>query len=79
VKDKLFSFVHLDADLYDSTIAGLQFFYPRMFPGAILICHDYLTAEGVNAAFTEFFAANPEPVIELTGYQCMVVKVGASI
>jgi hypothetical protein len=50
-----------------------------MCPGAILICHDYLTAEGVNAAFREFFAANPEPVIELTGYQCMVVKVGASI
>ena len=78
VKDRLFSFVHLDADLYESTIAGLQFFYPRMCPGAILICHDYLTSEGVNAAFREFFAANLEPVIELTGYQCMVVKVGAS-
>jgi O-methyltransferase len=78
VKDNLFSFVHLDADLYESTIAGLQFFYPRMCPGAILICHDYLTSEGVNAAFREFFAAKLEPVIELTGYQCLVVKVGAS-
>lgn len=76
VKDKVFSFVHLDADLYESTMAGLKFFYPRMCPGAILICHDYLTSEGVNAAFTEFFADKPEPVIELTGYQCMVVKVG---
>jgi O-methyltransferase len=67
--------VHLDADLYESTMAGLEFFYPRMPPGAILICHDYLSSEGVNAAFGEFFADKPEPVIELTGYQCLVVKV----
>ena len=78
VKDHSFSFVHLDADLYESTIAGLRFFYPRMSPGAILICHDYLTSEGVNAAFSEFFATKLEPVVELTGYQCMVVKVGDS-
>ncbi|MEP6962582.1 MAG: TylF/MycF/NovP-related O-methyltransferase [Acidobacteriota bacterium] len=78
VQDRMFSFVHLDADLYESTIAGLKFFYPRMCPGAILICHDYLTSEGVNAAFREFFADKPEPVIELTGYQCMFVKVGTS-
>jgi hypothetical protein len=28
----------------------------------------------VNRAFEEFFADKPEPVIELTGYQCMIVK-----
>jgi hypothetical protein len=78
VKDKVFSFVHLDADLYESTMAGLRFFYPRLCPGAILICHDYLTSEGVNVAFEEFFADKPEPVIELTGYQCMLVKVGTA-
>jgi hypothetical protein len=76
VKDTVFSFVHLDADLYESTLAGLKFFYPRMCPGAILISHDYLTSDGVNAAFKEFFCDKPEPVIELTGYQCMVVKTG---
>ena len=75
VKDKVFSFVHLDADLYEGTITGLKFFYPRMLPGAILICHDYLTSTGVNAAFKEFFADKPEPVVELTGYQCMIVKI----
>lgn len=74
VKDTMFSFVHVDVDLYESTLACLQFFYPRLSPGGILISHDYLTAEGVNAAFEEFFADRPEPVIELTGYQCMIVK-----
>lgn len=78
VEDKVFSFVHLDVDLYESTRSGLEFFYPRMSPGGILISHDYVTADGVNQAFAEFFADKPEPVIELTGYQCMVVKLASA-
>jgi O-methyltransferase len=78
VKNKVFAFVHLDVDLYESTLACLRFFYPRLSPGGILICHDYLTSEGVNSAFRTFFADKPEPVIELTGYQCLVVKLGVS-
>jgi O-methyltransferase len=78
VKNKVFAFVHLDVDLYESTLACLRFFYPRLSPGGILISHDYLTSEGVNLAFKVFFADKPEPVIELIGYQCMVVKLGGS-
>lgn len=68
VADHRFSLVHLDADLYESTLAGLEFFYPRMCPGGVLICHDYLTSNGVNTAVRMFFDEKPEPVIELTGY-----------
>ena len=74
VRDTRFSFVHLDVDLYQSTLDSLGFFYPRMSPGAILISHDYLSATGVDQAFAEFFADKPECVIELLGYQAMVVK-----
>lgn len=74
VADRSFSFVHLDVDLYSSTLAGLEFFYPRMSRGGILITHDFVSAEGVNTAFREFFEHKPEPVIELTGYQALVVK-----
>jgi len=69
-----FSFVHLDVDLYESTRAALEFFYPRMTPGAIVISHDYVIADGVRKAFDEFFERKPETVLELTGNQCMVVK-----
>src|ERR1051326_3689777 len=31
--DRLFSFVHLDADLYESTLAAFQFFYQRLSAG----------------------------------------------
>ncbi len=72
--DTRFAFAHLDADLYESTKAGLEWFYPRMSRGGILVCHDYDTSEGVNRAFEEFFADKPEPYFDLVGSQCMFVK-----
>jgi len=75
LRDRLFSFVHLDADLYDSTLAAFQFFYARLAPGGIMLCHDYPSASGVVKALAEFFRDKPEPVVELTGYQAMIVKV----
>ncbi|HEY5213543.1 MAG TPA: TylF/MycF/NovP-related O-methyltransferase [Acidobacteriaceae bacterium] len=71
-----FSFVHIDVDLYESTLSCLEFFYPRMSPGAVIISHDYHTVRGVKAAFDEFLADRPEPLIEMTGDQCMVVRIG---
>ena len=74
LSDLRFAFVHLDADLYEGTLAGLRWFYPRMNPGAILICHDFDTSAGVNQAFAEFFADKPEPYFDLVGSQAMFVK-----
>ena len=73
VSGEHFSFVHLDVDLYECTKESLWFFYPRMSPGGIIMSHDYVSS-AVRRAFDEFFAEMPEPVIELAGDQCMVVK-----
>jgi hypothetical protein len=75
IKDRSFSFVHLDVDLYKSTLEALQFFYPRMNLGALLISHDYVEFPGVRQAFEEFFDSKPETVIELIGNQCLVCKI----
>jgi len=69
-----FSFVHLDVDLYQSTLDCLKFFYPRMNPGGIIITHDYSWAAGVDRAFTEFFTDKREKPIELIGHQALVTK-----
>ncbi len=71
-----FSMVHLDVDIYESTKAGLEFFYPRMVKGAVILSHDYrnLGCPGVKQAFDEFFTGKPESVIELWKTQCLVVK-----
>jgi hypothetical protein len=74
VEDKRFSFVHLDVDTYESTLACLRFFYPRMSPGGVLLSHDYINHDGVKKAFDEFFEEKKEPIIEMSGTQCLVVK-----
>jgi len=74
VKDRRFSFVHLDVDLYESTKGALEYFYPRMSAGGIFISHDYVEFAGVRRAFDEFFENKPEPLVEMTGNQCMVIK-----
>ena len=72
--DHRFSFVHLDVDLKSSTRACLEFFYPRMVPGGVLLTHDYSYLDGVREAFAEFFATRPERPIELPTSQAMLVK-----
>lgn len=74
VRGLRFSFVHLDVDLYQSTLDGLAFFYPRMNRGAMLISHDYVEFPAVRQAFDDYFSRSDQPVLELTGNQCLVVK-----
>lgn len=73
-----FSFVHLDVDLYGSTLAGLRWFFPRMKIGGVIISHDYtaISCPGVKKAFDEFFADKCEDVTHLWDTQCMVKKLG---
>lgn len=74
VENEKFSFVHSDVDLYAGTRSVLEFFYPRMLPGGMILTHDFATAHGPHKAFTEFMENLPEPLIELPGDQAMVVK-----
>lgn len=74
VEKSRFSFVHLDVDLYKSTLDCLKFFYPRMNKGGIILCHDYPSLPGISKAFDEFFAHKLEPVIEMSSTQCLIVK-----
>jgi hypothetical protein len=71
-----FSFVHLDADIYESTLAGLRFFYPRLVKGGTLISHDYSaqTCRGVRLAFQEYFAKDPGLIVPLWDSQVLVIK-----
>jgi len=69
-----FSFVNLDVDTYRSTLDCLEFFYPRMEQGGIIMSHDYIYAHGVKKAFDEFFANKIEVIIELSGSQVLIVK-----
>jgi O-methyltransferase len=74
IENERFAFVHLDVDYYDGTLAALEFFWPRMVTGGIVLTHDYVLLPGPTKAFDEFFRDRVEPVIELAGIQALAVK-----
>lgn len=41
LEEERFALVSLDADLEESTLAGLRFFWPRMSTGGYVLLHDY--------------------------------------
>ena len=71
-----FCLVHLDTDLYQSTLDSLEFFWPKMVKGGRIISHDYnaIEVDGVKQAFKEFFKVSPEMLIEIADTQILVVK-----
>lgn len=70
IKEEHFAFVHLDADLYKPTLAALNYFYPRLSPGGLLLIHDYNhTWAGLRQAVDEFLLTIPENPVELSDWQ----------
>ena len=71
-----FSLVHLDMDIYQSTLDGLIFFWPRVVTGGVIISHDYSCNgnAGVKKAFDEFFAGQKVLRIRLWDTHVVVVK-----
>jgi hypothetical protein len=67
VKDRRFAFVHVDVDLYQPTRDSIEFFYPRLEPGGILLCDDYAfsSCPGATSAIDRYLADKPEKMISL--------------
>ena len=68
LEDETFCFVMLDADLYNPTVAGLDFFYERTSPGGYIFIHDYTSYESnraVSRAVDLFMKDKAEKIIDL--------------
>ena len=71
-----FAFVHLDMDLYEPTMAGLQYFYELVIRGGFIVIHDYNAWPGARKAVNEFFKDKkeiPVPMPDKSG-SALVVK-----
>jgi len=70
-----FCFVHIDVDLFQPTRDALEFFYPRMVAGGLILCDDYgfETCPGARHAMDAFFAEQPEPIVHLPTGQGLVL------
>ncbi|KKL12973.1 hypothetical protein LCGC14_2530370, partial [marine sediment metagenome] len=62
VSEKRFALVHLDFDMYEPTKHAIEFFYPRMNPGGVMIFHDYRFFAGIKKVINEFFEDKKEVV-----------------
>jgi O-methyltransferase len=65
-----FALVSLDVDLYKPTLAGLNYFYPRLSTGGCIFVHDYNSRRflGVRTAVEEFSDATGAPVLQLPDF-----------
>lgn len=74
VEERRFSLVHLDVDLYASTVEGLEFFYPRLSPHGVIVVHDYSILPGVRAAVSEVAGREEAWCLELPTTQAIVMN-----
>jgi O-methyltransferase len=66
MENEKFAFVNIDSDLYNPTKAGLDFFYPRLVPGGVIIIHDYNPDwPGIMKAVNDFAKSIPVPIVPL--------------
>ncbi len=76
IADRQFSFVHIDVDLYQPTRDSIEFFYPRVSPGGIIICDDYgsVVCPGAIKAIDEYLQDKPEKMVKLTDGGGFLIK-----
>lgn len=70
------SFVHIDVDLYEPTLACLEFFFPQLAPGGIIICDDYGTPlfPGAGKAWRSYCRERQIPFAVLDTGQAVITK-----
>jgi O-methyltransferase len=74
--DARWSFAHFDVDLYEPTRASLEYFWPRLVRGGVVICDDYGAPlfPGAHRAWDEYFGERKLPYVVLPTGQSVAVK-----
>lgn len=76
LEEQFYAFVHLDADLYKPTIEALNYFYPKLSPGGVIIVHDYNhTWYGIPKAIVAFENTILETFVPVSDWQGSVMLV----
>lgn len=74
--ERKWDFVHIDVDLYEPTLACLEYFHARMAPGGVILNDDFSSPlfPGANRAWMEFFQKHPSPFVVLDSGQSVYLK-----
>jgi len=74
-ENEKFRVVHIDVDLYQPTKDSLEYFYPRMIPGGVIVMDDFgfTSCPGAHKAATEFMKDKKQHIIHLPTGQGIIL------
>lgn len=78
LEERRFALVYVDVDIYQSVKDALEFFYPRLVPGGVMVFDDFDSpkCQGVRKAIDAFLADKPERPVVSAFYQAMIIRGG---
>lgn len=70
------AFVHVDVDLHEPTLASLEYFYPRMVKGGVILCDDYGSRlfPGARKAWESYCEAKGIAFVTLDTGQSVIIR-----
>jgi O-methyltransferase len=71
-----YAFVHVDVDIHEPTRGAIEYFYPRLCPGGMIVCDDYgsLYWPGAKRAIDEYCAQHRLPLLTVSTGQAILWK-----
>lgn len=75
--DAPISLLRLDGDWYDSTMACLEYLFPKVVPGGMIIIDDYYTWEGCAKAVHDYLSRNArsERICQFNNRTAYIIKI----
>lgn len=74
IADVKWAFVHLDVTLHAPTRAALEYFYPRLNAGGVIVCDGSPFCPGARAAWDEFCSQRNLAYIVLGNRETVLIK-----
>jgi O-methyltransferase len=68
------AFVHLDVTLFEPTLAALEYFYPRLNAGGVIVCDGSIFCPGAKKAWDEFCSKRGLPFVVLGNRESILIK-----
>ena len=72
--DLRWAFVHLDVTLFAPTLAALEYFYPRLNSGGVIVCDGSPFCPGARAAWDDYCNAHNLAYIVLGNRETVLIK-----
>jgi hypothetical protein len=74
--ERKWSFVHIDVDLYEPTLGALEYFFPRLAKGGVIVNDDYASPDfpGGGRAWDGFCSDRHIPFVVLDTGQAVIIS-----